>query len=59
VQAFRQGLLDIPFSPSIHNRGEVVSVRDSEGAVRFLCTGTTAIDRELKEFHRSKLQERL
>jgi methylaspartate mutase epsilon subunit len=59
VQAFRQGLLDVPFSPSIHNRGEVVTARDTEGAVRFLCTGQLQFDRELKEFHRSKMQDRL
>jgi methylaspartate mutase epsilon subunit len=59
VQSFRQGLLDVPFSPSIHNRGEVVTARDAEGAVRFLCTGQLQFDRELKEFHRDKMQDRL
>ena len=59
VQAFRQGLLDVPFSPSIHNRGEVMTARDADGAVRFLCTGQLQLDRELKEFHRSKMQDRL
>jgi methylaspartate mutase epsilon subunit len=59
VQAFRQGFLDVPFSPSIHNRGEVVTARDAEGAVRFLATGQLQLDRELKEFHRSKMQDRL
>jgi methylaspartate mutase epsilon subunit len=59
VQAFRQGFLDVPFSPSIHNRGEVVTARDAEGAVRFLSTGQLQFDRELKEFHRSKIQDRL
>jgi methylaspartate mutase epsilon subunit len=59
VQAFRNGLLDVPFSPSIHNRGEVVTARDTEGAVRFLSTGQLQLDRELKEFHRTKMQDRL
>jgi methylaspartate mutase epsilon subunit len=59
VQAFHQGFLDVPFSPSIHNRGEVVTARDGEGAVRFLSTGQLQFDRELKEFHRSKMQDRL
>jgi methylaspartate mutase epsilon subunit len=59
VQAFHQGFLDVPFSPSIHNRGEVVTARDAEGAVRFLSTGQLQFDRELKEFHRSKMQDRL
>ena len=59
VQAFRRGFLDVPFSPSIHNRGEVVTARDAQGAVRFLSTGQLQFDRELKEFHRSKMQDRL
>jgi methylaspartate mutase epsilon subunit len=59
VQAFRQGFLDVPFSPSIYNRGEVVTARDAEGAVRFLCPGQLQFDRELKDFHRSKMQDRL
>lgn len=59
VHAFHQGFLDVPFSPSIHNRGEVVTARDGEGAVRFLSTGQLQFDRELKEFHRSKMQDRL
>ena len=59
VEGFRQGFIDVPFSPSVHNRGEVVTARDSEGAVRFLSTGKLQFDRELKEFHRSKMQVRL
>jgi methylaspartate mutase epsilon subunit len=59
VQAFRHGFLDVPFSPSIHNRGEVVTARDAEGAVRFLSMGQLQLDRELKDFHRSKMQDRL
>lgn len=59
VESFRQGLLDVPFSPSVHNRGEVVTARDAEGAVRFLSTGKLQFDRELKEFHRGKMQDRV
>jgi methylaspartate mutase epsilon subunit len=58
VEAFRRGFLDVPFSPSVHNRGEVVTARDAAGAVRFLSTGGLQFDRELKEFHRDKMQER-
>ena len=36
VEGFRRGLLDIPFSPSIYNRGAVMTARDRDGAVRFL-----------------------
>lgn len=59
VAGFQKGYLDIPFSPSIYNRGEVMTARDREGAVRFLSTGNLQFDAELREFHRDKMQERL
>jgi methylaspartate mutase epsilon subunit len=58
VAGFRQGLIDIPFSPSIYNRGEVMTARDLQGAVRFLSVGNLQFDRELREFHEHCLQER-
>lgn len=58
VESFRLGYLDIPFSPSIYNRGEVVTARDVEGAVRFLSCGKLQFDRELVEFQREKMDER-
>jgi methylaspartate mutase epsilon subunit len=58
VTGFEQGLLDIPFSPSVHNQGEVMTTRDVEGAVRFLSTGKLQLDRETREFHDDKVSER-
>ncbi len=58
VEAFRRGILDIPFAPSLHNRGEVATARDTEGAVRFLAFGSLPFDRDLREFHRSRMDER-
>lgn len=58
VAAFRLGYLDIPFAPSIYNRGEVVTARDVDGAIRFASVGGLQFDRELREFHRSKMDER-
>lgn len=58
VKAFREGYLDIPFSPSLYNRGEVVTARDVEGAVRFLKKGRLQFDSEVSEFHRERMQER-
>ena len=58
VTGFEKGLLDIPFSPSVQNRGEVMTTRDVEGAVRFLSTGELKLDRETCEFHRDKVSER-
>jgi methylaspartate mutase epsilon subunit len=58
VTGFEKGLLDIPFSPSVHNRGEVMTMRDVDGAVRFLSIGNLRLDRETREFHEDKVSER-
>jgi methylaspartate mutase epsilon subunit len=58
ITGFEKGLIDIPFSPSVHNRGEVMTTRDLEGAVRFLSTGNLKLDRETREFHQDKVSER-
>lgn len=58
VAGFARGFLDVPFSPSVHNRGEVVTARDVEGAVRFLSAGNLQLTRELREFHQEKAGER-
>ena len=58
VAGFRAGHLDIPFSPSVYNRGEAMTARDCEGAVRFLSLGKLPFGRDLRQFHREKMQER-
>src|SRR6185503_2122937 len=58
VTGFEKGFIDIPFSPSVHNRGEVMTVRDVEGAVRFLSFGNLQLDRETREFHEDKVSKR-
>ncbi|HVR95367.1 MAG TPA: methylaspartate mutase subunit E [Thermoanaerobaculia bacterium] len=58
VRGFELGLVDIPFAPSVHNRGEVVTARDVQGAVRFLHTGNLRFDAELRDFHEQKMAER-
>jgi len=58
IKSFAKGVLDVPFSPSVYNRGEVVTARDHEGAVRYLQPGALPFSREIKEFHRQKLSER-
>ncbi len=58
VTGFQKGFIDIPFSPSVHNRGEVMTTRDVEGAVRFLSFGNLQIDRETRQFHEDKVSER-
>ena len=58
VTGFEKGYIDIPFSPSVHNRGEVMTTRDVDGAVRFLSLGNLQLDRETREFHADKVSER-
>ena len=58
VTGFQKGLIDIPFSPSVYNRGEVMTTRDVEGAVRILSFGNLQLDRETRQFHEDKVSER-
>ena len=58
VTGFAKGFIDIPFAPSVHNRGEVITVRDVEGAVRFLSFGNLQFDREIRQFHEDKVSNR-
>lgn len=58
VKGFQKGFMDIPFAPSVFSRGEVLTARDLDGAVRFLSVGQLQFDRELREFHEDRMQER-
>ncbi len=58
VRGFDLGLIDIPFAPSVHNRGEVQTARDVHGAVRFLRTGNLRLDAEVRDFHAQRMEER-
>lgn len=58
VRGFELGFIDIPFSPSIYNAGQVITARDCDGAVRFISTGNLQFGSDLKAFHASKIAER-
>lgn len=58
VNAFKSGVLDIPFSPSKYNSGEMLPARDINGAVRYLNFGKLPFSQEIKKFHREKIDER-
>jgi methylaspartate mutase epsilon subunit len=58
VEAFSKGWLDVPFSPSMYNRGEVLTARDREGAVRYANFGSLQMDKDIKQFHSEKMTER-
>ncbi|QMS84327.1 methylaspartate mutase subunit E [Candidatus Xianfuyuplasma coldseepsis] len=58
VNAFKRGILDIPFAPSELNHGKVLPARDIEGKIRILEFGNLAFNDDIKTFHHQKLQER-
>ncbi|WP_434779645.1 methylaspartate mutase subunit E [Neisseria sp. Ec49-e6-T10] len=58
VRAFEAGILDVPFAPSKYNAGKALPARDNNGAVRLLDCGNLPFNADLKELHRSKLEER-
>ena len=58
VEAFSKGTIDVPFSPSVYNRGEAITVRDNEGAVRFASTGNLPFSKDVLAFHQDKVQSR-
>jgi methylaspartate mutase epsilon subunit len=58
VNAILQGVIDIPWSPNIYNKGRVVGVRDIDGAVRFYDFGGLPFNSTIKEFHVAKVEER-
>lgn len=58
VNAFAQGLIDVPFAPSKYNAGLILPVRDNDGYIRIFEFGNLAFTDEIKEFHRKKIEER-
>lgn len=57
-RAFAGGLLDVPFAPSIYNRGRVLPVRDNEGFIRLFSKGDLPLKDDIMDFHRNRLLER-
>jgi len=58
VNAFHQGIIDVPFAPSKYNAGLILPARDNEGNIRILEFGKLGFNDEIKEFHRQKINER-
>ncbi|MCR3907069.1 MAG: methylaspartate mutase subunit E [Tenericutes bacterium] len=58
IKAFELGVIDVPFAPSKQNMNKVLPARDNEGCVRILEFGNLGMTKEIKEFHKSKLDER-
>ncbi|SEO69886.1 Glutamate mutase subunit E [Halogranum amylolyticum] len=58
VRAFETGALDVPFAPSESAKGAVLPARDDKGRVRILEFGDLALDDDVEEMHRARLDER-
>ncbi|MDY6825601.1 MAG: methylaspartate mutase subunit E [Bacillota bacterium] len=58
IKAVDAGVLDSPFPLNIHAKDNVLGVRDSRGACRYVEFGSLPIPEEIKEFHRAKVAER-
>lgn len=56
--AFATGVIDIPFSPNVHNAGKVMPARDDTGAVRYLDHGHLPLPREAIEYNRETISRR-
>jgi len=52
------GALDVPFAPCRFNAGLMLPARDNNGAVRILNFGNLPFNKELKDFHIAKIEER-
>jgi methylaspartate mutase epsilon subunit len=58
VQCFASGILDVPFAPSIYNRGKVLPIRDNEGFIRVYAKGQLPLSKEIMDYHKARLDER-
>ncbi len=58
IQAFKHGILDIPFAPSEMNHGKILPARDLRGNIRILEFGNLPFDDEIKRFHKDALEAR-
>jgi methylaspartate mutase epsilon subunit len=58
VKAFERGMLDLPFAASRQCKGEVMVVRDAEGAVRYLDPGQVPVPARVLQHHRQCIARR-
>ncbi len=56
--AIRAGVIDVPFSPSLHNVGRSLPVRDLDGRVRWLETGEIPLPEDIRAFHAERVSAR-
>ena len=57
-KAVESGVMDSPWSPNLNIKDKVLSVRDAQGACRYLEFGNLPFSEDIKDFHRQKVAER-
>lgn len=58
VRSFEAGVIDIPFSASVYNKGKLLSVRDNNGAIRVFEKGSVPMEDDVYMYHCDKLAKR-
>ncbi len=58
IKAIKSGVLDNPFATNPASPCKVMSIKDSAGALRYLNHGNLPFDKEILDFHKSKIAER-
>jgi methylaspartate mutase epsilon subunit len=58
VKGFAAGILDVPFAPSIYNRGKILPIRDNEGYIRVFAKGNLPLGEDIMSYHRERLLDR-
>jgi len=58
VRGFESGILDVPFAPSVYNRGKLLPVRDDRGAVRIFDPGNVPFPGTILDYHRDLVAQR-
>lgn len=58
VLAFESGLLDAPFSINVNVKSKVLAAFDLEGIPRYVETGNLPLPKEVRDYHRQRLQKR-
>ncbi len=58
IRAFEAGVIDVPFAPSICNRGKLLPVRDHHGAIRIFQPGNVPMEKDVAKFHKEQIAKR-
>jgi methylaspartate mutase epsilon subunit len=58
IMAIKSGVMDNPFATNVASPCKVMSIKDGEGAIRYLNHGNLPFTRDILKFHKDKIAER-